>query len=336
MTSFGRRAALRYIGGAVAASATFGVPSIVAAKTATVRLAYQLSLNYLPFMVCQHEKLIEANLKRDNIDATISWAQFTGGGAMDTALLAGQVDIAAGGITVCALLWDKTKQRVKGVTSLASAPMYLNVNKSSIKSLSDFTETDRIAVPAARISPNAIVCEMAAKSEEQRKLLDSIIISMDNPDAYSALVGGNTEISAHMAPPPFCFEEITKPGIQRVLNSKDILGEGASTIVSYAKSDFMETNPAAAEAFVSAIEKAAQIIGDDPKRAANIYANALDTKQPAEGFEQLISQPDIKFSAEPRNSLAMISYMHEQGLLKSAPSSWKELFFPAVQSLGGS
>ncbi len=336
MTILNRRLALKYVGGALAASTTAGLPSIVAAKATTVRLAYQLSLNYLPFMVCQHENLIEAHLKRKNVDATISWAQFTGGGAMNTALLAGQVDIAAGGITVCAVMWDKTKQQVKGLTSLASAPMYLNVNNASIKSMSDFTAKDRIAVPAARISPNAIVCEMAAANEDQRKLLNSIIVSMANPEAYSALVGGGTEISGHMAPPPFCFQEITKPGIHRVLNSKDVLGEGASTIVSYAKSDFVESNPAAVEAFVSAIEQAAHIIADDPKRAANIYKASLNTQQPTETFEKLIRQPDITFSASPRNSLAMISYMHKQGLLKSAPSDWKDLFFPAVHGLRGS
>jgi sulfonate transport system substrate-binding protein len=336
MKSFNRRSALKYAGGALAASATSGFPLIASAKTVKVRLAYQLSLNYLPFMICQQEKLIEAQLKKRNKAAEVTWAKFSGGGAMNTALIAGQVDIGAGGITVCAVLWDKTKQGVKGISSLASAPMYLNVNNPSIKSLADFTSSDRIAVPAARISPNAIVCQMAASGPEQAKLLDSITVSMANPEAYAALIGGKTEIRGHMAPPPFCFQELKASGIHRVLNSRDILGDGASTIVAYATSSFVEEYPDGAEAYVAAIEQATKIIADDPKYAAKIYKESLGAKQPVQMFEEFIRQPDIRFSAIPQHSLAMISFMKKSGTLKSAPANWKELFFPMVHELGGS
>lgn len=165
MRSITRRSTLRYIGGLTAVSARGTWSSDASAKGAQLRIAYQPGLNYLPLMVLEHDKLIEAEHARNNMEAKVSWLKFSSGGPMNDALLAGQIDIASGGITVLAILWDKTRghQNVRGLTSLVASPCYLNVNNPSIRALSDFTDRDRIAVPIIKISPNAIVLQMAAE-----------------------------------------------------------------------------------------------------------------------------------------------------------------------------
>jgi len=338
MRTMNRRLALKSIGGLVAAPA---FNSIVLAKPTQVRIAYQPGLNYLPLMVLEHEKLVEAQLMRKNQEAEVSWVKFSSGGPMNDAILAGQIDIASGGITVLAILWDKTRgrQNVKGLTSIAASPFFLNVNKPSIRGLSDFTDHDRIAVPIANISPNAIVLQMASEKlwgKGQQDRLDPLIVSMANPEANAALLGQRTEITGHMCAPPFCFEQLRQPGIHRVLSSEDILGDNASTIVAWTTSEFMQTNSAAGDAFILALQDANKLIADDPRRAASIYNAAMNADQPVDEIEALIREPSISFTAVPKNSLRMISFMYSVGTLRAEPSDWKEFFFPNVQALGGS
>jgi NitT/TauT family transport system substrate-binding protein len=341
MNSMNRRSVLKGLGGVVATTSAVASRSTASAKATQLRIAYQPSLNFLPLMVMEHEKLVESELKRRSRDVAITWLRFSSGGPMNDALLSGQIDIASGGITVLAVLWDKTRGRlaVKGLTSLAASPYFLNVNKSSIRSLHDFTDKDRIAVPVGRISPNAIVLQMAAEKifgRGQQERLDSLVVSMANPEAHAALLGRRTEISAHMCAPPFCFQQLRQPGIHRVLSSSEILGKEASTIVTWTTSEFMRTHPTEGVAFIAALEAANKLIATEPRRAAQIYKSAMKASQPAEEFEAIIREPDISFSAAPKNSLQMVSFMRRVGTLKASPSDWKEFFFPNVHGLDGS
>src|ERR1700746_1521377 len=151
MRTMSRRKAISCLGGLASLSIA---PSSTFAADKQLRIAYQPGLNSLPLMVLEHEKLVEAQLSDAGKQADVSWLRFTAGGPMNDAILAGQIDIASGGISVLAVLWDKTRgrQNVQGVTALSSSPFFLNVNRASIGSLADFTETDRIAVPMAKIS----------------------------------------------------------------------------------------------------------------------------------------------------------------------------------------
>jgi NitT/TauT family transport system substrate-binding protein len=83
---------------------------------------------------------------------------------MNDALLSGRLDFASGGVAPMLTIWDKTKGSidVKSVTSLGSMPMYLNTNSRKVRNIRDFGEQDRIALPAVKVSIQAIVLRMAA------------------------------------------------------------------------------------------------------------------------------------------------------------------------------
>jgi ABC-type nitrate/sulfonate/bicarbonate transport system substrate-binding protein len=72
---------------------------------------------------------------------------------MNEALLAGALDVVSAGVPPMLTIWDRTKgkQNVKAIASLGSMPNYLLTNNPNVKSLKDFTEKDRIAVPAAGV-----------------------------------------------------------------------------------------------------------------------------------------------------------------------------------------
>ena len=341
MTEACRRTLLRLLLVTAIAFGGIAPPAPVWGEPLQVRIGYQPSLNYLPLMIIEHERLLERGLRRRGREANVAWLNFSNGPAMNDALLSGQIDIGSGGITILAVLWDKTRStvEVKGLTSLAASPFFLNTNKRSIHSLKDFSANDRIALPAVKTSPNAIVLEMAAEAAfgpGQGGRLDSLTVSMPNPDAQAALASRRTEIVAHMGAPPFCFEQLSLPGIHRVLSSSDVLGNGATTIVTWAAKRFVVEHPDVVEAFIAAVADADSMIEREPARAAAIYKAVMHSSQPVADLEAIIRRPEISFSVAPHHSMAMIEFMHRIGTLKSKPADWKQLFFSNIHSLSGS
>jgi NitT/TauT family transport system substrate-binding protein len=108
-------------------------------------------------------------------------AALSGGTAMNSALLSGNLDIASGCVGPLLIIYDRTKGNVdiKGITAINSMPLYLNTNNPDVKSIKDFTENDRIALPAVKVSIQARTLQMAAEKELGRfDALDDITVSM--------------------------------------------------------------------------------------------------------------------------------------------------------------
>ena len=67
------------------------------------------------------------------------------------------------------------------------------VRDPAIKSLKDFKDTHRIALPAVKVSNQAIILQMAAAREfgdAKYAALDHLTVSMSHPDATAAMLGG--------------------------------------------------------------------------------------------------------------------------------------------------
>src|SRR5205085_1694119 len=82
-------------------------------------------------------------------------------------------------------------------------------------------EKDKIALPAVKVSIQAVTLQMAAEKvfgEGQQNRLDSLTVSMSHPDAQVALLSGASEVTAHFSSPPFQYQQLKKPGIHTVLN----------------------------------------------------------------------------------------------------------------------
>src|SRR5476651_319860 len=138
----------------------------VAAQVPEIRLARQFSMGYLQFNVMEHQQLIEKHARALGIpEVKVSWLTFNGPAAVNDALLSGQIDIATGGTPGLLLLWSKTKgtpNEVRGISAMSSQPFLLNTRNPAIKTVTDLKDTDRIAVPAVKVSIQAIMLQMAA------------------------------------------------------------------------------------------------------------------------------------------------------------------------------
>ena len=160
------------------------------AQNVEIKLARQFSMGYLQFNVMEHQKLIEKHAKALGLgDVKVSWLTFNGPAAVNDALLSGQIDIAAGGTPGLLLLWSRTKgtpQEVRGISAMSSQPFLMNSRSPHIKSVTDLKEGDRIAVPAVKVSIQAIALQMAAAKAfgpGNFAKLDTLTVSMPPPDA---------------------------------------------------------------------------------------------------------------------------------------------------------
>ena len=120
---------------------------------------------------------------------------------MNEALLSNSTDIVSGGVPGLITLWDKTlgtSFEVKGIARSSSQPFLLNTANPDIKSIRDFGERDRIALPSIKVSVQAVLLQMAAAAafgEENYAKLDPLTVSMSPPDATIAMLSGAGGIS---------------------------------------------------------------------------------------------------------------------------------------------
>jgi len=129
-----------------------------------IRIAEQFGIVYLLLNVVRDQHLIEKHGKAEGIDIKVDWTQLSGGSAVNDALLSGSVDIAGAGVGPLLTIWDRTygRQNVKAVASLGNFPYYLVSNNPKVKTIADFTEQDRIALPAVGVSVQSRYLQYAA------------------------------------------------------------------------------------------------------------------------------------------------------------------------------
>jgi len=308
-----------------------------------IRIAQQFGLAFLPLMIVQHEKLIEKHGQRLGLPELKGvFTRLSSTQGLNDALLAGQIDLASNGPPSLLTLWSRTRgtsAEIKGVIPINEIEFWLNTNRPEIKSYRDFTEKDRIALTAIKVSVPAILMQMLAEKEwgrENYTRFDRQTISMPHPDGMIALLS-KSEISAHFTSPPYTYMETQKPGIHRVLTSTDIVGTPFTGSIMMASSRFRDANPRAIQAFVAAIVEAIELINRDKNTAAAIYFKISGDKNSSkEDIIKQLTDPGLAFTTTPRGLMKFAEFMQRTGSLKPAPATWKDLFFPEAHYLSGS
>ncbi|TDV60613.1 ABC transporter substrate-binding protein [Pseudomonas sp. LP_7_YM] len=306
-----------------------------------ISIAQQFGIGYLILDVVQQQKLIEKHGKEEGIDIKVDWNSISGATAMNEALLAGALDVVSAGVPPMLTIWDRTKgkQNVKAIASLGSMPNYLLSNKPEVKTLNDFTDKDRIAVPAAGVGFQSRTLQIETAKQfgnDNYKKFDNISVSLPHPDATAALIAGGSEISAHFSSPPFQYQELENPKVHKVLSSYDVLGGQASFNVLYTTQKFHDENPKTYKAFYDALAEAEQIIKADKAAAAKTYIDVEKSKLPLPLVEKIVSDPEIDFTVVPQRTFIYAEKLHEIGVLKNKADSWKDFFFEEAHAGAGS
>ncbi|WP_416401492.1 ABC transporter substrate-binding protein [Alicycliphilus denitrificans] len=331
-----RRAAI-----ALCAAAGLLLHGAARAAEGQLRIAQQFGIVYLLLNVAQEHKLIEKHGKAAGVDIKVDFIQLSGGSAVNDALLAGNIDIAGAGVGPLFTLWDRTRgrQNVKGVASLGNFPYYLVTNNPAVKSIADFTDKDRIALPAVGVSVQSRVLQMASAQlwgDKEFNRLDRLQVALPHPDAAAAIIKGGTEITAHFGNPPFQDQELAaNPQARVVLKSYDVLGGPASATVLYATEKFRSESPRTYKAFLDALDEAAQWIARNPEQAADAYLRTGGGNIDRKLLLSIIKNPEVQFKVRPQNTLGLGQFLHRVGAIKHRPEALKDYFFDDPRIAGG-
>ena len=327
----------------IASAAVIGLLQPAAAQVPEIRLAKQFSMGYLQLNVMEHRQLIEKHAKALGIpEVKVIWQTFNGPAAINDALLSGQIDIGSGGVPGLLVVWSKSKgtpQEIRGISALSSQPVLLNTRDPSIGTIKDFKPTDRIAVPAVKVSVQAILLQMEAAKvfgEKEFTKLDTQTVSMTPPDATVALLGGKSEITAVFSVPPFQQQQLEHAGIHTVLNSFDVMGGSSTFTVAWTTAKFRDSNPMLYKALIAALKEATDTINKDKAAAGQLWIEDSKSKLTPEMVGKIVAGPQVRWTLTPEHTMKFADFMAEVGTLKNKATSWKDYFFPEIYDLNGS
>lgn len=338
MATLFKRSALTLLAASLASSLLLSGGAQAEGK---ISIAQQFGIGYLILDVVRDQQLIEKHGKAQGLEIKVDWNSISGATAMNEALLTGALDVVSAGVPPMLTVWDRTrgKQNVKAIASLGSMPNYLLTNNPNIKTLKDFSDKDRIAVPAAGVGFQSRTLQIETAREfgnDQYKKFDDISVSLPHPDATAALIAGGSEINSHFSSPPFQYQALQNPNVHKVLSSYDVLGGQATFNVLYTTEKFHDENPRTYKAFYDALAEAEKIIKADKPAAAQAYTRVEQSKLPLALVEQIVSDPEIDFTVVPQRTFIYAEKLQELGVLKNKAGSWKDYFFEEAHGGAGS
>ena len=318
--------------------------SVSAEEMSSIVIVSQHGLPYLPLMVMDTLKLVEKHATKAGVRLLKPDYKTLGGTqSLIDALLSGQMNFGVTGVPGLATLWDKTAgtpNEVRALSAVQSMPFMLVTNRDSIKTIRDFTDKDKIALPAVKVSSQAICLQMAAAKEwgqDQYARLDPFTITRPHPDAATSVISKATEVNSHYSVAPYYYYELAAPGVHNVLKSYDTLGGPATNGVMIMAKKFRDANPKVTAAVYAALNEAEDFINKNSGQAAEIYVKTTNEKRSTKDeMIKFISDPDNVWTTVPQQSMEFAQFMNKVGTMKRLPSSWKDMFMPESHELKGS
>ena len=320
--------------------AAAALPVSARAQAREIRFGIQHGLTYLPFAVLEHEHLVQKHAARVGAEPNVTWFRSAGGDVLNDGLISGNLDFVATGVSGFLVLWARGRGRldVKGLASYGHGPVALVTRNPNVRHIRDFTDRDRIALPAVRTSLQAILLQIACEKEfgpGQHGRLDAITIGRSHPDGMAALLG-NTEINSHFTVPPYLAEYANRPEIRRITDSIEILGSPISNGVLYTTERWHRANPQTVAAVRAALEEAIDVIRESPRRAAEMYRAVTRERSSVETIMEVLSDPGILYDTTPRGVMTFGRFMARTRSIPVEPARWEDLFFPEARNPGGS
>ncbi|TPQ49082.1 ABC transporter substrate-binding protein [Prosthecomicrobium hirschii] len=310
------------------------------AKT-DIAISRQPGILYLPTHVIEKKKLLEKHAERLGLPGvTTKWIAFSNGGAQQDALLSGSVDIINTGTGPLLVLWDKTRGRVKGICASSAQPLLLISRDPRIKSLADFGEGDKIAVPTVRVSTQAILLQLAASQmfgPDKWNHFDAMTVQLGHPDAFVALKNPSHEVKSHFAAPPFQAYALKQvPGAHVVANSAEIIGSPLSQGQFMTTTGFAEANPKIVQALRAAAEEAKAFVETNTAEALEIYREVTGDKTSTADLLDVLKEPGMmEWNIYPQGTMKFATHLAKIGAIKNQPASWKDYYLPVAHDLPG-
>ncbi len=329
------------VAGSVAALATPAFLRRARGATAAIRITRQVGLSYLPFDVMKARKLVEAAGGRQGAAVSAEYIRVANGSSVNDALISNNTDFGAVSLGPLLTLRERTRTtlQVAAAAAVDASAAVLNTNQSRLKTLREFKPTDRIAMPDVGVSYQALLLQMACEKvfgEGHAKQLDVNTVSIPHPEAAAALMSGHSEITAHFATAPFCFQELDSGKVSQVIASPEILGGPGTFQLLVTSRRYRDENRAAFVAALSALEEAQRWIVANPEDAAALYIAEQAPKLAPEFVARMLRDPLIRYGSTPENTMRIADFSFRTGRIKNKVEAWQELFFEDAHHLPGS
>ena len=310
--------------------------SLPALAQEQVKIGIGFGLAFLPVYICEDLKLVEKYAKAAHLEVKANYQRLLGSGPMLDAVKSGSIDVAPFGTAPLLSAWEQgkgTPQQLIIVSGITTMPLTLVSDRPNVATISDLGPTDRIAMPSLS-APQMFVLQMqAAKLFNKPDRFDDQVVALPPADALSAMIEGAGMVTAYFASPPYTQLALRGGKVHSVLTSPDVFGGKGSFLVMAATQAFVDAHSQVPDVIDKAMDEAARIIRDDPRRATQIYlthepSGALN----APVIESVLREIKDEFGAGIYGVKAYADFMAKQGELKEAPRSWRYIVAPSMMN----
>jgi len=318
-------------------------PAFLRAQTSlTVNFVQQRGLLYLPVDEMVSGGILQqeaTKLGLGRVNATVK--TLSGPAPVIDALLSGSADYGTAALPSLLTLWDKTHgtlNEIKAVGTVSNGAMVLYTINPDVKTIADFTEQDRIAVPSVGISFNAMMLEMAAeKIWNDPHRLDHLTVGLGHSDAVAALSAGygRSTITAHIAVQPFTSRGLKLPGAHVIADSREVFGGPLTQITLLATKQTKEKNPTLFKAVANALDESIRVANADKRAAAILWKGAQNASENVDELVALLDDPGFEFTSEPHRIAYFAAFLNRIGSMKAKVTDWKELFWETAHNRNG-
>ncbi len=215
-------------------------------------------------------------------DVKVTFAQFSGGDAMNDALISGAIDIVCGGAPAMLYLVGQDKGHAAGSARRLRARLFRAAARTpatpNIKSIEDFRDTDKIAVPGVKVSGQAIIPEMAAAGgmgygelgEARQADTSRSRRPIRLPACWPTTPRSNPHSRRRLS--PNCSSRTRT--CATILKSRDIVGNATSS-VWWTSKRFHDNNPKVYQAIINATKEAQAFIDKDLPHRGEVLHRGL-------------------------------------------------------------
>jgi NitT/TauT family transport system substrate-binding protein len=327
----------------LAGSTLLATPALLKAQgPLAVRFVQQRGLLYIPVDVMVSGGVLQqeaTKLGLGRIEATAT--ALSGPGPVLDAILSGAADYGTAALPSLLTVWERTRgsaNEVRAVGTVSNGAMTLYTINPNVKTLADFGEQDRIAVPTVRLSFNAMMLQMAAEElwgDPHR--LDHLTVALGHPDAVTALSAGygKATITAHIAVQPFTDRGLKLPGAHVITDSRKVFGGPLTQITLLARKQTKEKNPALFQAVANALEASIRVANADKPQVAALWKEAQKAPESIDDLVAQLNDPGFEFTARPQRIAHFAAFLNRVGTLKTKLGDWKQLFWESAHHQDG-
>jgi len=299
-----------------------------------IKIGVGYGLAFLPIYVCEDLKLIEKHAKDGHLDVKVEFQRFVSAAEMQSALASGTIDIAPFGTAPLLAAWAKNKdkpEQILAISGMTTLPLTLLSNQPDVASLGDIKAGDQIALPTLT-SPQRYLLELQSEKAFNRyDQLSRQVVALSHADAINGLVDGTGPVKAYFASPPYAELALRGSKVHAVLSSSDVMHGKFSFLMLGATKAYIDAQPQVPVVVAKAMDEAARLIHDDPRRAAQTYL----THEPSDvmngpAMEAVIRQIRDEFGSGVYGVKMMADFMARHDALTTAPQSFKDVSSAAL------